>query len=340
MNVASIVDVASRASVSVATVSRAFNRPNDVSAATRNLVMNAAKALNYRANTTARNLRSARKTDRKNLTQVVGFLVHRKTLMQGDPFAFEILEAVEAALCERGLGIRIIPASLDGHIPAEIANKEVDGVISRFVSPLVRQIAAHMPTVMLDYQDPMVEGYAVIPNYAAGFQDVMNRLFSAGHRNIALLSDDPRMAALHNFWATFPATCMQAYEARGIPMPPDLCRGAADNPQKGHEIGSRIFADRGAIPDAIIGPDGAMLGLYRAAAERGIRIPGDVSIIGVNGLKHGEYLYPPLTTIDVQPAALCAAAVGILVDCIGSGARRQGVEIMPVILRERASARI
>lgn len=336
---ASIVNVAKSAAVSVATVSRVFNRPDDVSAKTRDLVLSAAKALNYRPNANARNLRNSRKTAGKNLTQIVGFLVHRQTLIQGDPFAFEILEAVEAALCERGLGIRIIPASPEGNIPVEIVNREVDGIISRFASPLVRRIATHLPTVMLDYQDPQVEGYAVIPGYAAGLRNVMNRLFAAGHRHIALLANDPQGSGLHDFWVTFPTACLQAYEAQGLPVPPGFFRGAADNPQKGYEIGCQIFANRETLPDAIIGPDGAMLGLYRAAAEYGVKIPAQVSVIGINGLRHGEYFYPPLTTLDVQPALLASTAVGILVECIGSGTNRQGVEIMPVILCERASAR-
>lgn len=340
MNTASIVDVAKKASVSVATVSRVFNRPSAVSAATRDTVLDAVKALNYRPSTTARNLRSSRRPAGTNLTQTVGFLMHRVTLMHGDPFAFELLEAVEMALCERGLGIRIIPASPDGHIPAEIAHKEVDGVISRCGSPMVRAIAADIPTIMLDYHDPEVEGFAVIPDYAAGFRSIMRRLFAAGHRTVALLANDPQAAGVHDFWVTFPAACIQAYGEIGLPVPPDLCRGPADNPKSGYEIGCLIFSQKKTMPHAIIGPDGAMLGLYRAAAEYGVRIPEDVSVIGVNGLKHGEYLYPPLTTIDVQPAVLSAAAVGVLVDGIATGTRRRGMELMPVILRERASARI
>lgn len=340
MNTASILDVAKRASVSVATVSRVFNRPSAVSAITRDAVLEAVKALNYRPSTTARNLRSSRRTSGRTLTQAVGFLIHRSTLMHGDPFAFELLEAVEMALCERGLGIRIIPASPDGHIPPEIANREVDGVISRCASPMVRLFAADIPTVMLDYHDPDVEGFAVIPDYAAGFRSVMKRLLAAGHRSVGLLANDPQAAGVHDFWVTFPAACIQAYGETGLTVPPNLCRGPADNPRNGYEIGCLIFSDRKTMPDAIIGPDGAMLGLYRAAAEHGVRIPDDVSVVGVNGLRHGEYLYPPLTTIDVQPAALSAAAVGVLVDGIASGTRRRGMELMPVMLRERASARI
>jgi DNA-binding LacI/PurR family transcriptional regulator len=100
-----------------------------------------------------------------------------------------------------------------------------------------------------------------------------------------------------------------------------------------------LFASRSSTPDAIIGSDGAMLGLYRAAGERGIRIPDDVSVIGIDGLRHGEYLLPPLTTIDVQVAALARTAIRILTESVKAGISRQGLEVMPVVLRERASTR-
>lgn len=338
--IAGIDDVAGSAGVSVATVSRVFNRPDSVKPATRERVLQAAEGLNYRPNAAAKNLRTGRSAHLKALTHTVGFLVNRETLLHGDPFAYELLEAVEAALCDHGLGIRIIPASPDGNLPREIAEGEVDGVINRLASPLAREVARTIHTVSLDLFGPELIGYSVVPDYEGGFRLVMERLIAAGHRNVALLAHDPDKVKSENFWDLFPRTCAQAYPQHGLPVPPLLHRGAAYDHRTGYEAGLRIFSDKSALPDAIIGPDGAMLGLYRAAAERGVRIPADVSVIGVNGLRHGEYLYPALTTIDVHPVRVGATAVGILADCISSGIRRRGVEIVPVTLRERASARI
>ena len=337
---AGIDDVAGMAAVSIATVSRVFNRPDSVKPSTRERVLNAAQALNYQPNASARNLRGIQSIHKKGLTHTVGFLADRKTVMHGDPFAYELLEAVESALCERGLGIRIIPVSPDGNIPREIAEHGVDGVISRLSAPMVRRIAEQVHTVSLDEFDLGIGGYAVVPDYTAGLRTVMDRLFAARLTDVALLSNDPAKVPSENFWELFPKTCAEAYERRGLPIPAGLHRGAAYDHKSGYETGCRIFADKKAWPDAIIGPDGAMLGLYRAAAEHGARIPDDVSVIGVNGLRFGEFLHPALTTIDVRPARMGAIAVEILADCIASGTRRRGVEIVPVVLRERASARI
>ncbi len=337
---AGIDDVAREAGVSAATVSRALNRPALVKTATRERILAAAQALNYQANNSARNLRGGNRTNfGKTLTHTIGYLAHRKSVMHGDPFAYELLEAVEAALCERGLGIQVIAASPEGSIPREIAELSVDGVISRMSCPLVRHIAGIIPTVTLDAFDPDVNGYAIMPDYAGGLRLVMERLLAAGLKDVALLASDPRTLLSDNFWSLFPKTCTQVYTDRGWPVPPRLCRGAAYDPQSGYEVGLRLFSDPASRPQAVIGPDGAMLGLYRAAGECGVRIPADVSVIGINGLKHGEYLHPGLTTLDVQSGRLGAAAVEVLADGIAGGQRRRGLEILPVILRERASAR-
>ncbi len=325
--------------MSAATVSRALNRPDLVKTATRERILEAAQALNYKANTSARNLRGGvRRLSRKALTHTIGYLADRKSLMHGDPFAYEMLEAVEAALCERGLGIQVIPASPGGSVPREIAEGDVDGVISRFSCPLVRQIAEKVPTVTLDAFDPGVNGYAIMPDYESGLRLVMKRLLAAGLTRVALLASDPNAIPVDNFWSLFPRTCEQAFLEQGLPVPPRLCCGAAYDPRSGYEAGLRLFAEPGDRPQAVIGPDGAMLGLYRAAAECGIIIPRDVSVIGVNGLKHGEFLHPGLTTLDVQPGRMGAAAVDLLAEGIASGSHRRGLEIIPVVLRERNSA--
>lgn len=335
---ATIVDIAERTAVSVATVSRVFNRPNDVADETRERVYRAAQELNYRPSADARNLRSGRKQGRRQ-TCVVGYVTARGSILNGEPFAHEALEAAESALCERGLGIRIIPAMPQGDVPREVRDREVDGVISRFTSPLVREMAKHVPMVTLDYFDPLVPAFAVVPDYAAGVRLAVSRLLAAGHRHIALLANDPATSPVNSFWQIFPATGQAVFDEQHEPLPPTLFAGAAADPRHGYEIGLRLFADRGRLPSAVVGPDGAMLGLYRAAGEKGVRIPDEVSVVGINGLRNGEYLNPPLTTIDVQIEALAREAVNVLAESIKTGTSRQGMEMMPVFLRERASAR-
>lgn len=336
---ANIHDIAQRAGVSVATVSRAFNQPHSLMPATLKRVRQVAQALNYTPNTDARNLRRAgRKTGK--LTHTIGFLAVAKTIVEGDPFAHEIFESVVAAVTERGYGLRVIAASPDGDIPRAIEQSEVDGVICRFSSPMVREIARAMPTVSLDYHDPEAEAYAVMPDYEGGLRNVMERLFATGHRHIALMANDPDKLGQRGFWNLFPNTCRQAYLTHHLPVPPDLFLGAATDPKQGYELGRSLLRTAKHRPDAIIGPDAAMQGFYRAAAEQNVSIPAALSVVGINGLRLGEFLPPPLTTLDVHIRQMGGIAIGLLLDNIQAETRRRGVEITPVELRIRGSARL
>ena len=336
---ANIHDIAKCAEVSVSTVSRAFNQPQSLSPATLKRVRQVAQALNYMPNTDARNLRRAGRNTGK-LTHTVGFLAVAKTIIAGDPFAHELFESVVAAVTERGYGLRVIAASPDGDIPRAIEQGEVDGVICRFSSPMVREIAQRMPTVSLDYHDPDAEGYAVIPDYEGGLRSVMERLFAAGHRRIALMANNPDNLHQRGFWNIFPNTCRQAYHAHGIPLPANLFLGAASDARQGYALGLSLLQDADHRPDAVIGPDAAMQGFYRAAAEQHVSIPDALSVVGVNGLRLGEFLPPPLTTLDVQIRRMGGVAVGVLLDNIQSDTRRRGVEITPVELCIRGSAQL
>lgn len=334
-----IRDIARRAKVSVATVSRAFNQPELLSPATLKRVRQIAQAGNYSPNNAARNLRRSDKSLRQE-TYTIGFIAETRTLIEGDPFAHEILEAVVSAVCARSYGLRVIAAAPGGDIPREVAQREVDGVICRFTSPMVREIARILPTVSLDCYDPLVEGAVVMPDYAGGLRMVMERLFAAGHRNVALLANDPDQHQQQGFWNIFPNTCRQAYATHGLSLPARLFRGAASDSAQGYALGLDMFDHTRNRPDAVIGPDAALHGLYRAAAERGIAIPKTLSVVGINGLRQGEFFYPPLTTLDVGVRQMGSVATKILLDNIAGETEHRGVEMTPVHLEMRGSARL
>jgi LacI family transcriptional regulator len=337
---ATIYDVAEEAGVSTATVSRVMNGANNVRSGIRERVIAVATARGYSPSVAARNLRRGGGKKSEALTYEIGLIDFRPSPFGRDPFSAELVNAVEGALRECSYRMRPIFASVEGSLPADIAAGEVDGVISRASAPILRQIAMKVPVVCVDFHDPSIEAYAFAPDYVAAIKEASARLLAAGHRRIGLLVDDPEVPEPIPFAVNLVKGCTEAYREAGLPVPRDLWRGGASDHKAGYEVGCRIFRDPASRPDALIGSDGAMLGLYRAAAERGVRIPGDVSVIGVNGLPFTEYLYPPLTTLDMDIPAIARKATALLTDCIASGERRRGHEITPVVLRERGSARL
>ena len=334
---ANIHDIAKLAQVSPATVSRAFNQPGALSPQTLQRVRQTAQQMNYQPNSDARNLRRGGRAAVKQ-TQTIGYIAVAKTIIQGDPFSQELFGAIVAATTERGYGLRVVAAAPDGDLPRAVMQHEVDGVICRFTSPMLREVARAMPAVSLDYHDPQAEGYAVVPDYEGGLRIVMERLLAAGRRRIALMANNPDKLQQRGFWHIFPKTCRQAYLDHGLPPPDNLFLGAAADPAQGYALGMAAFGEASRRPDAVIGPDAAMLGLYRAAYERRVRISDDIAIVGINGLRLGEHMAPPLTTLDVNVRLMGSTAVDILLDTIQTGTQRRGLEITPVNLVVRGSA--
>jgi LacI family transcriptional regulator len=116
-----------------------------------------------------------------------------------------------------------------------------------------------------------------------------------------------------------------------------VCDGS---PVSGYEFGRVLLTDPQNRPDAVIGSDGALLGVIRAAWELGLRIPQDVSLVGTDGVSMGAFFAPPLTAVDVQIARLGEIATRIVVEGASRQEFRQGVEVTPVRFVERASARL
>jgi len=334
---ATISDIAKLASVSPSTVSRVLNGSNDVSSETKARIIAVAQSMNYRPDTSARNLRRSKGRERA-LTHNIGFINFRPDRLAQVLFSFEATMAVEAAMRERGFGMRFVNASSSGGIPREVASHEVDGVIALGKSSDLGEISALVPTVSLDANNLFTNSsFSIVPDYRGGVYEATLRLFEAGHRRIKLLIDPPSSLEGLGYEEQVASGCIRAYQERGIPVPDDLYGGIVGVYQDGYEVGGVLFARREVWPDALIGSDGGMLGLYRAANQYGVRIPEDVSVIGIDGLSQDEYMSPPLTTIHVGIPEICRLASDTVIESVVKGSRRCGVEVTPVRLVERAS---
>mgnify|MGYP000228348120 CR=1 FL=1 len=343
---ATIRDVAKKAGVSVATVSRVFNGMPEVSAMARERILAAAESLNYKPHMAARNLRR-RREGRGELTYTIGILQAYGHALANDLWSAELLASVANAIRDRGYGMRLITASPQGPLPLEIKEVMVDGVIMLGVWPQTSAIAGFMPVVTIDAFEPAANAYGLVPDYRTGVREMCLRLLAAGVRRIALTCGDASTGNNLAFAHQVAAGCREAYEAKGLPAEivfPPMFNGrhlTAYTPAQGYEIGRYWLAlPHGQMPEAVIGSDSALLGVYRAVAEAGLSIPNDISVIGTDGVALGEYYLPPLTTVDVNIAALGGRSVHIIADAAARRVQPHGLEMTPVRLVERASARL
>lgn len=311
---ATLKDVAKRASVSMKTVSNVVNnRHQRVGPETRRRVLEAIESLDYRPNTAARQLRSGRTgiiaLALPDLENPYFASVARAIVLAGAASGYIVLvdhtggERAKERVVVRGLR----PHVIDGIIfdPTTLDEQDVHG------------LSLHLPVVLLGER---LQGtpfdHVLIDNVAAAYQ-VTEHLVQLGRKRIAMLGGpshrDMAMPQLRL------EGYVQALTTAGQPIDPGLIvpsvNGALD--RMGGFVTMRRLLEHAPAPDAVFCLNDLMaLGAIRAASELGYRIPGDIAIVGIDGIVDGAFSTPSLTTIAPNKQELAQFAVRLLVERI------------------------
>lgn len=285
--------VASEAGVSVATVSRAFNRPADVAVATRERVDAAARRLGYQPDASARTLRTRR-------SLVLGVVL--PTLL--NPVFAECLEGIAQAADVAGYSI--VPMSGAYRLDQEEA--AVDRLIARGVDGLVLVVANPAASSTLKrlgtLRIPYVLAYNRHPDHACvsvdgetAVAEVVARLAAVGHRRIAMVSGPANASdRAAQRYAGYLRGMRQA-RLRRVPLVevPFVEAAAAT-------LDALLAAD-GAPTALVCSNDLLAIRCLRAAKRRGMAVPNDLSVVGFDGIAIGAELPTSLSSV-AQPNGL------------------------------------
>jgi DNA-binding LacI/PurR family transcriptional regulator len=318
-----LADVAARAGVAVSTVSRALTRPERVNAVTRQHVEAVAKELGYTANTAARALNSGHSRN-------VAVLVSDVT----NPFYFGIIRGAQQELKPAGY----TPMLLDTEESEELEDAMLlrlrasyDGAIiaaSRLTDRRLAELAGHMPLVAINRQTRGVPN--VFIDTPAGVDQAVEHLVSHGHRAIAYASGPPTSWPNERRWRAFTrAAARRGVEtARVGPFSPRQNQGAA---------AADAVLNTGATA-CLAFNDLLAIGMLARFAERGLRVPEDVSVVGCDDIFGADFCHPPLTTITAPITQAGRASVSLLLAQLelGTAATRRTVTL-PTHLTIRAS---
>jgi DNA-binding LacI/PurR family transcriptional regulator len=345
-----IRDVARRAGVSTATVSRVISGTVAARPQTRARVLAAAETLGYRPSAVARSLKL-------RTTRTLGLLV---TDIQ-NPYYPEIVRAVEDAALERNLAVLLCngaddPGREETYLEL-LVDRRVDGIIiassglqERHGAWLARR---SVPVVLVNWTAPDLQLPAILGDNRAGGRMATEHVLSLGHRRIGHLSAPARNAAA----AERLSGIREALLGAGLD-PGSLVVVEGDGQVAGGERAALELLDRmPAITAIICYNDLTAIGAVRALRARGLRIPADVSVVGYDDIALSAWVDPPLTTIAQRTSEMGGWAVRRLGELIGRadgapsgdgsrvGAGGDGAEgsrgplpvILPVELRVRAS---
>ena len=299
-----IIDVAAKAGVSKSMVSLVLRGANTVSDEKRRLVLEAASELGYRPNAAARSLVRRR----SNMFGIVLSDLH-------NPFFTEVIDGIEAEA--EANGYRTIISTV-GRLPlAErraldtLLELRVDGLI--LASPMlevdnITSAGEELPVVLVARRSFMPSVDSVSNDDPTGATLVVQHLADLGHRHIAHIDGgggagaDERRDGYE-----------RAMQDRGLGDVARVVPGSYTD--EGGRHGVATLFDAGTPPTAIfVANDLAALGALSALAERGIRVPDDVSIVGYDNTALAAVRYINLTTVDQPRPDMGRTAVKLLVE--------------------------
>lgn len=288
-----IRDVAREAGVSVTTVSHILN---DVASArasdeTRERVRETARRLGYGPNRLARSLRTQR-------SEMIGLLSED---IATTPHAGRIILGAQDAAQAEGLTLVLVNTSRErsdaGAGVEALLRQQVDGILYATMFHRVLDLPAELagtPTVLINAQDAARARAGAVPDEVDGARQAVQELVSRGHRRIGFLTNVDDVPATHGRLEGY----REVLERAGIPVDPELVLARPSETTGGYEAARELLA-RPERPSALFCYNDRMaMGAYRAAAERGLRIPEDLSVVGFDNQEIvAEGLFPPLTTV-------------------------------------------
>ncbi|WP_375401378.1 LacI family DNA-binding transcriptional regulator [uncultured Amnibacterium sp.] len=285
-----IHDVAAVAGVSTTTVSHALSGRGKVSPGTRDRVRRVASDLGYAPNRIATALRRRR-------TGVIGFVSDE---IATTPFAGRIVLGAQDAAAEIGLTLMVVNSNRD----LEVERRQVDVLKSQQVDALLMAAMFHrsvrvpagatgLPVVLVNGVDESGERPSIVPDEHLAAYSATRLLLTAGHRRVTHVTlDAPGIGVdrrLAGYTAAMAGWGLPTHVVR-VPQPADA--------RSGRVSFERALGERPDLTAVFCFNDPMAMGVYQGAAERGLRIPEDVSIVGVDNLEIiADQLRPGLTTM-------------------------------------------
>ncbi|GAB7055839.1 LacI family DNA-binding transcriptional regulator [Paenibacillus sp. YK5] len=336
MKTQTIKDVARLAGVSIRTVSRVINDDPNVKAETRERILKVVAETGFKANLLAKSLRE------KKTNTLIAFVDQHRGRFWG-AFHNKILHEMMKEAHRLGYRMVISSSSADSYEDNEndgfylLKHGMADGAVMFDMIENDRRVEylreKQIPFVILGKDlDHFDTSYVDLDNVAAGYlaaqylysKQRSRMLFLLGNPNYIVNKD--RSEGIRRFFADRHVSADRwsiLYDVSDIGSAYLRTKEALGSPQR---------------PDAIfISGDERAIGVYRAIYERGLRIPEDVAVLGIDKLDMGEYYHPPITTIDQSIPSMAQSALQVLTKQLDTGARAGTRVLISPTICERQS---
>jgi LacI family transcriptional regulator len=301
----SIRDVALRAGVSIATVSRAVNRIPTVDPELASRVWKAIDEVGYLPNTQARALVSGR-------SRLLGLIVSEIT----NPFFPELVQEFETLATSQGYEVLIGSTNYDParteSLMRRLLQRNVDGVaVMTFgvEEDLVKKLVEReFPLVFVDAGPNLPNIHVLKVDYGEGIRQGVQHLAALGHRSIAFISGPLAQRSPKVRLDAF----LKSMDELGIHVPAEHQVEGTHTMEGGITAMEQLLAlDK--LPTAVMcSNDMTAIGALHALYRTPLKVPQDISIVGFDDIHLAQFMLPPLTTVQMSCRSLAVAAVEAL----------------------------
>lgn len=329
-----IYDIAKRAGVSTATVSKVFNNSGRISEKTRKKVIEIGQELNYQPSVLASAL-----TGKKTFT--IGLLIPDVV----NPFFAELARSVEDRAHE--LGFNLVICNTDNHMSKEIKyvqllrQKSVDGIIvatgvrnDEFLKELIEQ---HVPIALIAREMSVLAASTVLVDDFAGGYTATSHLIELGHRDIAIIAENISVSSSKERVRGY----RHALEENGLLFDDQLVVLSEFSVETGRKVSREILSEA-RRPTAIFACNDLLaIGAMQAAKELNIKIPDELSIVGFDNTILATITDPPMTTIAQPIQAMGRQVVDLITQEINEEHEvKQRVVLLPELIVRQSTKRI
>ncbi len=309
----SIVDVAKTANVSVTTVSRVLSgSSHPVSQETRARVLDAARVLNYSPSALAKAMVTRD-------THIVGVIIGDAV----DPYFAAIIRGVEDQARQHGYLVIVCNSDrvpdIELRYLATLNEYRVDGVIfaggGLVDDDYVRDIREALEVyyereaVCVSLGKHLFPSYSVVVDNTQIAVSGVEHLIGLGHRKIAYISGPSLLTTTQLRLNGYEA----AMQAHGLPIRPEYVRSGNYNYESGVEA-ARALAALSPRPTAVMASNDLMaIGCLAGLKELGIRVPNEMSVMGVDDVHMSQFVDPPLSTVAIPLVQMGATGMECLI---------------------------
>ena len=310
-----IYDIAEKLGITAATVSRALNGNTKISEATRQLVNDTAKDMNYEQNTLALALKSGKSYN-------VGVIVPR---IDSNFFA-SVIRGIEEELYPKGYHVIICQTHDQKSVEMEninsLLNAQVDGILMSISNSgpeesksFDRLLKKNVPLIFFDRKKE-IDGVSsvTIDDFKGGYQATQH-LIDQGCKRIAHLTSNREILIFKNRYLGY----KQAIIDNGLVFDEGLVLETMSKVTEGRNVTKQLL-DMETPPDAIFSSsDFVALGAIQEIKSRGIKIPEEICVVGFANEPFTRFMELSITSVDQSPVEMGRIAAQVFLEEVGNG---------------------